>query len=79
MRNLSVMLPFDKDTWSQDMGKDSDSVPMYYISIGLCGPLQLQIFLPHYIEQGAPEQMIMWSIAMQNNGCKLTSFILHLF
>ena len=79
LRKLSVMLSFGKDTSSQDVGKDSNSMPVYYLSTGLCGPSQLQIFLPHCIEQGAPEQMIMWSIAMPNNGCKLTSFILHLF
>lgn len=79
IRKLSLMLSFDKDTSSQDVGKDSNSVPVHYFPTGLCGPLQLQIFLPCYIEQVAPEQIITWSIAMEKNGGKITSFILHLF
>lgn len=55
IRKLKVMLSFDKVTLIQDVGKDSNSVPVYYLSTGLCVPWQLQIFLPHFIEQGALE------------------------
>lgn len=64
IRKLSAMLSADKDTLSQDVGKDSNSVPVSYLSTGLCGPLQIHISLFHYTEQGAPEQMVVWSIAM---------------
>lgn len=66
------------DTLSQGVGKDSNSVPVPYLSTGLCGLLQIHISLSHYTEQVVPEQMVIWSIAMQNNWCKLTSFILRL-
>lgn len=67
IRKLSAMLSSDKDTLSQDVRKDSNSVPVSYLSTGLCGPLQIHISLSHDTEQGVPEQMVMWSIAMQNN------------
>ena len=62
IRLWSVMFSFDKDTLSQNTVKDSNSLPMYYLSTGLCGPLQLQIILAYCIEQGSPEEMILWSI-----------------
>lgn len=75
IRKLSAVLSADKDTLSQDVGKNSNSVPVSYLSTGLCGKYTS---LSHYTERGVPEQMIMRSIAMQNNLCKVTSFILHL-
>lgn len=67
MRKLSPVLSADKDTLSQGVGKDSNSVPVPYLSTGLCGLLQIRISLSHYTEQALPEQMVIWSIAMQNN------------
>lgn len=45
IRRLKVMLSFDKVILIQDVGKDSNSMLVYYLSTGLCGPWQLQISL----------------------------------
>lgn len=46
------------------MRKDSNNVFVYYLSTGLCGPLQLTIFLPCYIEQRALQQIIKQCVAI---------------